>query len=398
MVPDVDRDSLPCLIKVHGTINLSDLKLNEVFEFVGVFTFDSEFKEDKDESDDFTNGFSKDEQRVIVSEGDSSRILGIQGLLHVHLSELALIFVPRLHCFIHRKLAAHDFLPCSPTIEPKPNLVKEIRESLLRHLTAVVGNDGIAANFMLLHLLSKLGLALKNLLPFTQCISLTVDYLKSQHCFPCAKKGLRDQQVMRFLSLYLSVSFVLVFNFSHCSRLITGALQLAEGSHMIFDETRLEAGILNSVGVENARLLKTLIESQKVEYDFKFYKLDMPADIQILVLSEGKSNILPADVVLPFHPSSVASVDITAEALEAWRWYLASLRSLPHSIEPEIQKVIENDLVAARQEDRTLGTQDFSRLLTMGRLMSMSFGETSLSLEHWQMVKELERLRRERLK
>ncbi|KAM1595322.1 hypothetical protein PS2_001584 [Malus domestica] len=369
MVPDVDRDSLPCLIKVHGTINLSDLKLNEVFEFVGVFTFDSEFKEDKDESDDFTNGFSKDEQRV-----------------------------PRLHCFIHRKLAAHDFLPCSPTIEPKPNLVKEIRESLLRHLTAVVGNDGIAANFMLLHLLSKLGLALKNLLPFTQCISLTVDYLKSQHCFPCAKKGLRDQQVMRFLSLYLSVSFVLVFNFSHCSRLITGALQLAEGSHMIFDETRLEAGILNSVGVENARLLKTLIESQKVEYDFKFYKLDMPADIQILVLSEGKSNILPADVVLPFHPSSVASVDITAEALEAWRWYLASLRSLPHSIEPEIQKVIENDLVAARQEDRTLGTQDFSRLLTMGRLMSMSFGETSLSLEHWQMVKELERLRRERLK
>ncbi|TQD81542.1 hypothetical protein C1H46_032904 [Malus baccata] len=162
--------------------------------------------------------------------------------------------VPRLHCFIHRKLVAHDFLPCSPTIEPKPNLVKEIRESLLRHLTAVVGNDGIAANFMLLHLLSKLGLALKNLLPFTQCISLTVDYLKSQHCFPCAKKGLRDQQV------------------------------------------------------------------------------------------------------------------------------------------------IENDLVEARQEDRTLGTQDFSRLLTMGRLMSMSFGETSLSLEHWQMVKELERLRRERLK
>ncbi|KAM1708651.1 hypothetical protein ACFX2K_001593 [Malus domestica] len=113
-------------------------------------------KRTRDESDDFTNGFGKDKQRVIVSEGDSSRILGIQGLLHVHLSKLALIFVPRLHCFIHRKLAAHDFLPCSPTNEPKPNLVKENRESLLRHLTAVVGNDGIAANFMLLHLLSKI--------------------------------------------------------------------------------------------------------------------------------------------------------------------------------------------------------------------------------------------------
>ncbi|XP_050158529.1 mini-chromosome maintenance complex-binding protein-like isoform X3 [Malus sylvestris] len=388
MVPDVDRDLLPCLIKIYDCPE-SDLKLNEVFEFVGVFTFDSEFKEDKDVSDDFTNGFSED--------------------VLVHLPPNK---VPRLHCFIHRKLAVHDFLPCSPTIEPKPNVVKEIRESFLRHLTAVLGNDGIAANFMLLHLMSmvysrvetvavgklslnltclskesapvfgtRIGRALKNLLPFTQCISVTVDYLNTASLAPR-----KDYET---------------------SRLITGALQLAEGSHMIFDETRLEAGILNSVGVENARLLKTLIELQKVEYDFKFYKLDMPADIQILVLSEGKSNILLADVVLPFHPSSVASVDITAEALEAWRWYLATLRSLPHSIEPEIQKlmslsetlqVMENDLVEARQEDRTLGTQDFSRLLTMGRLMSMSFGETSLSLEHWQMVKELERLRRERLK
>lgn len=33
---------------------------------------------------------------------------------------------------------------------------------------------------------------------------------------------------------------------------------------MIIDETQLEAGTLNSVGVENARLLKNLTELQKV--------------------------------------------------------------------------------------------------------------------------------------
>lgn len=33
---------------------------------------------------------------------------------------------------------------------------------------------------------------------------------------------------------------------------------------MIFDETQLQAGTLNSVGVENARLLKNLMEYQKV--------------------------------------------------------------------------------------------------------------------------------------
>lgn len=59
MGPDVNRDSLPCLIKIYDCPE-SDLKLNEVFEFVGVFTFDPEFKVDKDECDDFTNGFSED--------------------------------------------------------------------------------------------------------------------------------------------------------------------------------------------------------------------------------------------------------------------------------------------------------------------------------------------------
>ena len=42
-----------------------------------------------------------------------------------------------------------------PTMEPNPHLVKEIREALFRHLSALLGNDGLAAHFMLLHLLSK---------------------------------------------------------------------------------------------------------------------------------------------------------------------------------------------------------------------------------------------------
>jgi hypothetical protein len=77
-----------------------------------------------------------------------------------------------------------------------------------------------------------------------------------------------------------------------------------------------------------------------VEYDFKYYKMEMAADVQLLNLSEGKSNILPADVVIPFQPSSVGSSEVVAaQALEAWRWYLATVKSLPHSIDSEMQKV-----------------------------------------------------------
>ncbi|KAH7537667.1 hypothetical protein FEM48_Zijuj03G0117200 [Ziziphus jujuba var. spinosa] len=380
MEPDIDRDSLACIVKIYDPPE-SELKLNEVFEFVGVLTLDSDFQVDKDENDDFSNGFSED------------------ALVHFPPNK-----VPRLHCFIHRKLSVHDLIQSSPMMEPKPHLVKGIRETLLRHLTIVLGNDDLAAHFMLLHLLSRvnsrvdtvavgklslnltcfnkesvsvfgtqLSLAIENLLPITQCIPLTIDYLNTASLAPR-----KDYET---------------------NRLITGVLQLAEGTHLMIDETQLVSGTLNPVGVENARLLKNLMEFQKVEYDFKYYKMDMPVDIQLLILSEGKSNILPADLVIPFQPSSVGSSEtVSAEALEAWRWYLTTLRSLPHSIDSEMQKVIENDLVEARQADRSLGGQDFSRLLTMGRLICMSLGETCLSLEHWQMVKELERLRRERLK
>lgn len=39
---------------------------------------------------------------------------------------------------------------------------------------------------------------------------------------------------------------------------------MAESSHLIVDETKLEAGSLNSVGVENVSLLGDLVELQKV--------------------------------------------------------------------------------------------------------------------------------------
>ncbi|KAG8390164.1 hypothetical protein BUALT_Bualt01G0055000 [Buddleja alternifolia] len=378
MVPAIGRNSLPCLVKIYDSLE-SDLKLNDVFEFVGIFTFDPDVTVDRDDNDELIDSFCED--------------------VSVHLPPTK---VPRLHCVAHRKLVVDDFLS-SPILEFNPCAVKELREAVLGHLTAVLGNDRVAAQYVLLHLLSRvharidsiavgklslnltclnkesmsvfgnhLKVAMENLLPFTQHLPLTLDYLNTVSLAP--KKDYST------------------------NRLVSGFLQLAEGSHLTIDETPLQAGTLNSNGVENARVLKNLMQSQKVEYDFTYYKMEMAADVQLLVLSEGKSNLLPADLVLPFRPSSVGSTfGVDEEMLKAWRLYLATMKLLPHSIESHVQKVIEDDLVAARQADRSLGSEEFSRWLTMGRLMSVSFGETCLSVEHWQMVKELEGLRKERL-
>lgn len=77
----------------------------------------------------------------------------------------------------------------------------------------------------------------------------------------------------------------------------------------------------------------------QVEYDFQYYKVEIATDVQLLIFSEGKSNIVPADVIIPFQPCLESSEMPVTEALEAWRWYLATVRSLPHSIGSEIQKV-----------------------------------------------------------
>ncbi|KAH6773875.1 E2F target protein 1 [Perilla frutescens var. frutescens] len=378
IVPVVDRNSFSCLVKIYDSPE-SDLKLNDVFEFVGIFSFDPDLttcRDDNEVIDDLC-------EDALVCELPSK--------------------VPRLHCVVHRKLGLGDFVS-SPRLELTTPAIKEIREALIGHLTGVLGHDRLAAEYMLLHLLSKvharvdevavgklslnltcfnkesmsvfgnnLKLAMGNLIPFTERLSLTVDYLNTVSLAP--KKDYNT------------------------NRLVSGLLQLTEGSHLTIDETPLQTGTLNSTGFENAQVLKSMMELQKVQYDFTYYKMEMPADVQFLILSEGKSNILPADLVLPFRPSSVDSSASgeDGEMLKAWRWYLATMKSLPHSIEPHIQKVVEDDLVAARQADRSLGSEEFSRWLTMGRLMSVSFGETCLSMEHWQMVKELERLGKERL-
>lgn len=67
----------------------------------------------------------------------------------------------------------------------------------------------------------------------------------------------------------------------------------------------------------------------------------MTTEVQMLILSEGKSNILPADLVLPFRPTSISSEVLpSTEQLQAWRWYLATLRSLPYSNGPEMLQVL----------------------------------------------------------
>nr|CAB3476141.1 unnamed protein product [Digitaria exilis] len=401
----IPGSSFSCLVKVYDMPD-SQVKLNDVIEFIGVYTFDPELAAPSDNPDDIMLDLIED---VTVQLPPSK--------------------VPRLHCLVWRKLSPHDFISRPPVVEvdntkfivlnsgvgllvspafyplrlilffvlvmqPSPSILKGIRQSLLSHLTMVLGNDELAAQCLLLHLLSRPQIHNLPRWDWAPDGSEPMEFRRSTRfeavAAPALVHGLGGKGWERRGRGWVDVPRV-------CTALVTGVLQLPQGSHLTFDETLLQTGLLTSKGVENTVLLKNLMESQKVDYDFEYYKLDMATDVQLLTLSEGKSNILPSDLVVPFRPSSVPTISAGSEELESWRWYLATVRSLPQSTEPETYQIIQDEMVNAMRDDRSLGCSELSRWLTMAQITASSFGEKSLSLEHWQMVKELERLRKLRL-
>ncbi|CAO2185820.1 unnamed protein product [Urochloa humidicola] len=370
--------SFSCLVKVYDMPD-SQVMLNDVIEFIGVYTFDPELVAPSDNPDGIMLDLIED---VTVQLPPSK--------------------VPRLHCLVWRKLSPHDFISSSPVVEPSPSILKGIRQSLLSHLTLVLGNDELAAQCLLLHLLSRLRNRVDVVTVGRLSLNFTGFNRESASIFGTQLYSLIQKLVPYSQAIPMSIDYLNTATLqprkdNKSGRLVTGVLQLPQGSHLTFDETFLQTGSLTSKGVENTMLLKNLMESQKVDYDFEYYKLDMATDVQLLTLSEGKSNILPSDLVVPFRPSSVPTISAGSEELESWRWYLATARSLPQSTEPETYQMIQDEMVSAMRDDRSLGCSELSRWLAMAQIMASSFGEKSLSLEHWQMVKELERLRKQRL-
>ncbi|KAK8537934.1 hypothetical protein V6N12_044075 [Hibiscus sabdariffa] len=149
------------------------------------------------------------------------------------------------------------------TVCSKPHLVKEIREALFRHLTGIRGDDEVATHFMSLHLLSKvhtrvddvavgklslnltglskesvsvfgtrLNQTFKNMLPFTNCMPLTLEYVNIASL--ASRKGLSNKHVSLPCTLIISL-------------LIPGVLLLPEGSHCIHPifEVTNQAGSLS---------------------------------------------------------------------------------------------------------------------------------------------------------
>ncbi|XP_039243123.1 mini-chromosome maintenance complex-binding protein isoform X3 [Pipra filicauda] len=417
-----------CLVKVYES--WESFKVNDVLEVYGVLSVDPVLS--------LVNSEERDSSAL-----DPMECMDTAEEQRVHSPPASL--VPRIHVILAQKLQhINPLLPaCLKEEESKTfvsNFMSElspVRAELLGFLTHALLGDSLAAEYLILHLISTVwyhkkvescrewgedaqekrerkaegSYARRDVLPLGK---FTVNLSG------CPRNSIFTEHIYRIIQQLVPASHRLqmtIENMNHsrfiphkdyaANRLVTGVLQLASNTSLVVDETQLEQGQLDTTGVHNVTALGNLITWQKVDYDFNYHRMEFPCNINVLITSEGRS-LLPSDCqvhlqpqIIPPNMEEYMSSLLTAvlpSVLNKFRIYLSLLRLLDYSISDEVTKAVEEDFVEMRKNDpESITADDLHKTLLVARFLSLSAGQTTLSRERWLRAKQLEAQRKARL-
>ncbi|XP_044735923.1 mini-chromosome maintenance complex-binding protein [Chrysoperla carnea] len=386
--PLADRPGKACLVKVYEDYDW--IKINEMIETVG-FLAVSPLPTNPTTSDDGT----VDMENQVMNPPPS--------------------LIPRIHSIVIKRIT-HDN-PLLPTklesYNDSLNPFRDVFKDLHLVLTQLLLGDKLAAEFLICHLISRVYLR-KDVISLGQC---TINFSN----IPSEKYENYVKNIYEILELMVPKSHYFPMTLDNmnsleftpkkdydCNRLTTGLLQLSAHTHLIIDESRLQAGRLDQIGVKNVQALANVVRNQRLPYDFKFYQMDYDTDIPVLIFSEGKS-LLPCDFHVPLEPDSEC-VKTLNEIIEASKHFLNSnlldrirkfLTIARHSnceLTDDIQEVIQEDFVEMRKKDQKINSEDLHKLLVLSRLIALSEGQCKVGVDAWKRAQVLETERKSRLK
>ncbi|XP_052468994.1 mini-chromosome maintenance complex-binding protein isoform X1 [Carassius gibelio] len=385
-----------CLVKVYE--DWDGFKLNDMLEVFGILSVDPALSVTADEREassllDPTEGMETVEEQRVHSPPAS--------------------LVPRLHMLYAQPLVHNNPLLPSSVLENNGDYLSSvlgelasIRAELLTYLTHVLLGDSLAAEYLILHLISNvysrrdvlpLGKFTLNLSGCPQSSSYTEHlYTVIQQLVPSSYRLCMSLHNMNNQRMVPRKDYT-------ANRLVSGTLQLANNTSLFLDETQLEQGQLDTTGVRNITALGNLISWQKVDYDFNYHQMEFSCNINVLITSEGRS-LLPSDCQVHLRPTlnppnleeylSAVRVAQVPSQLNKYRIYLSVARALNYTISDEITKAVEEDFVEMRKDDpQSMSAEDLHRLLVVARLLSLSHGQNTLSRDGWMKAKQLEALR-----
>lgn len=308
--------------------------------------------------------------------------------------------------------AAAEF-PLEAALSVLTPQVPVLRETFIGVASAALGGDRLAAEYLLLHVVSRIYTRVQGLCLGQFCLNINSVAAAAPPMHTPARQisQLLDSLLPTVHTFELSVanlnSTTMIPKKDYDqNRLVAGMLQLANGTELLVDETRMDEGQLNENGVANLKAMAGISQTGTLELDFGNYgNVSIDMDVSMLTLSSQKS-LLPSSCTIP-HVPQAASQDISGAldpatgepALSGMRAYLAVMREvssrgpremddeasgdaaaaeLKFEISSEAEEHVQRDFVACRKTDRTLKAEDLHRWLTMARLFAISHGDTKV--------------------
>ncbi|XP_035892670.1 mini-chromosome maintenance complex-binding protein [Anopheles stephensi] len=385
--PIAERPGKACLVKLYS--NYDDWTLNTVIEVVGFLSVDP----------------------ALDGTGDSTGMEEFADDLSEHqATHPPPSLIPRLHAISVRKLAHTN--PLLLELQRDDAAGSETTYKDLHNLfTQCLFGDGIAADYLLCHLVSSVYIRDEVECRGQFCLNLSN--------IPADALPDYTRSLYELLELLLPASHYLPMTLDNMNtvqfvpkkdyatnKLTSGLLQLAPHTHLVLDETRLQAGKLESAGVDAVKQVAHLIKSQRLQCNFQYYQLDFNADVPVLVLSEGRS-MLPSNCYLPIVPDldAIELIEETVKAgrhyitpkLDEMRRYLTAARIREFDMKTLDPTVVQDDFVRMRTENGAITMDDLHALFVLARLLGLSRGRTTLLREDWERAKVLERERRNRI-
>ncbi|GAB1863759.1 Mini-chromosome maintenance complex-binding protein [Camponotus japonicus] len=368
-----------CIVKIYdGTI----LKLNQVIDIIGFISLDPMLN---------TINCSEDEMNEVNTHNPPASL------------------VPRLHAIKLIALTKSEIVNV-PDIISKAQL---IRSDLHIMLSQLLFGDHLAADYLICHLLSMIYMRRDFFCLGAFPLNITN--------FPASRLKTFPKEFYNFLTLLVKKSHFLEVTLENlnelalipkkdyeCNRLTSGILQLSDSTHLVLDETSLSTGELSVTGKENYKALSDLLMFQKLTYDFKYYSMEYETDIPILIFSDVKSFIpCPIQVKLNIDTESETIYSQVIEAAYQYlndetrltniRQYLEVFRHTDFVFNEEITKIIQDDFVEMRSVNKNISMDNLHSLMVFARLMSLSYGQTTLDIECWKKTVQLEMERMSRL-
>lgn len=252
-----------------------------------------------------------------------------------------------------------------------PKSIADIRNELVEYLARPLLGDLVAAEYLLLSLLSRVYARAD---PATPLGNLSLNLVLNDALQSDEKKKIVAEMTRTIRTVVpllgevdLSLQNLNETKFTphknyEQEALLGGSLQVPKGTTMAIDETALSTGQLNEQGVKNVDALQSLVGKMLLPYDFQYYSMDFPQDVSVVTVSESKS-ILPVTVSVPIHQgdsTSTPSDSVSEPLLECFRVYLGALRSLTVSIGNEEAEMAEKHYVECRKAQQNIEVSHIS--------------------------------------